>query len=342
MWQFKKLIDESPNAVIITNKDAKIIYVNRAWEQLTGYAFGEVKGKSPRILQSGKTPKEVYQCMWQTLKAGRPFISESVIDKRKDGSLFHTHSSIFPVKKNKIVYYAQVLHDITDRKQIDDIKNAFLSVAGHELKTPLTTVKLLTQRLMQQRNGSEQLSGSVLASLAIMNKEISRLTTLVNDILDTSRIETGKLALRYEKVYLADFIAEVAMKVSMIYPKYHIRFDKVPQLSVSIDPTRIEQVLVNLLNNAVKHSKEGSIITIYAKEKSRIIKISVHDQGEGIAKEKLPFVFEKFYQATEKPSSGFGIGLYIAKEIIQAHKGTVSVESTIGKGSTFSFSLSHI
>lgn len=333
----------SSDPILITNAIASITFVNPAWEALIGYTFEEVKGKNPRILQSGKTPKKYYKKLWRALSKGESFSSEDVIDRRKDGSKYQIHSTIYPVRKgNQTVYYVQIQHDITKRKYLEELRKEFLSAAAHELKTPLTVLKLLSQMHLAK---AEKQGNGVLKTgeLALIDQEVDRLTRLVNDILDSSRFETGKLSLNFQRITVADLIKRVAEKIHIYANSHIVIFGEIPKDMVVIaDPDRIEQVIINLVSNAVRYSESGTTITVGVTIEGKFALFFVKDEGIGIKKAAQKHIFDRYYQvknAQEKSRVGFGLGLYISKEIIKRHKGKIWVESKVGKGSTFYFRL---
>lgn len=327
----------APNAILVTDPHANIMYVNPAWEKLTGYTLAEVKGKNPKILQSGKTPKHVYKNLWKALINGEPFVSEAVIDKRKDGSLYQIQATFYPVQKDKkTIYYVQIQQDITERIRIEDLKSEFFSILSHELKTPITVLKLLIQSKFQKKK-ELQLTPE---EMHFFEEELDRLTDLINDMLDTSRIERNKMRLQFEVLNITELLRTMIEKLRMVAQNHRLILDTANPYMGIADKKRIEQVVINLLTNAIKYSPEKTTITIsITKHKLHTI-VSVKDQGIGIPQKDQSAIFEKFHQASKK--SGFGLGLYISKEIIKLHKGKIWVDSEEGKGSTFFFSLPSI
>lgn len=333
------ILAASSDPILITDPDAKIIYVNPAWEKLTGYFIDEVIGNNPKILQSGKTPRVVFKKMWQALSKNLPFSTEEVIDKRKDGTEYQIYSAYFPVTKNgRTLYYVQIQHDITERKKLEDLKGQFLSMAAHELKTPITTLKLLSQAHLAKykKFGADQISNE---ELELMNKELNRLVRLIDDVLDDARIENGKLNLKLEVIDLNELTKNVVTKMSQIATNHKIIFSGSPKLPAIADEQRIEQVLINLITNAIRYSKPNSRIEVSLKQVKNQIRIAVKDYGVGISPDKFTSIFERFYQVNNHSNTGFGLGLYISKEIIDAHKGKIWVESEINTGSIFYFSI---
>ncbi len=338
-----QILSACSDPILITSTDAKIIFVNPAWEKLTGYKFSEVKGQIPRILQSGKTPRKIYKELWDALLNNQSFTTEETIDRRKDGSEYQIYSTFFPVQQDgKTFYYVQIQHDITERKRLEQLQEVFLTTAAHELKTPITVLKLISQsRLVKAKKSNTR--GRDLRELKMIDNEIKSITTLVNDLLDSSRIKTGKLRLLYEKFDLIKLIRHNARKMRIYANIHKIDIKNMPkELFINADQHRIEQVLVNLISNAIKYSPGKTIIDMSVHPEKKKVIVAVRDNGAGIPKNHQKRIFDLFYQINKMSKSsrtGFGLGLYISKQIIKRHKGRLWVESELGKGSTFYFSL---
>lgn len=230
--------------------------------------------------------------------------------------------------------------DITQQKQLEQEKNDFLSMASHELKTPLTSLTMFIDILMRE------LKDEGLEKKAYFAKRIKdqagRLTELTNDLLDVSRIETGKLQLNKEEFKINDLVQDAVEGMQATSDKHKILVKTSKNFTVFADKYRLHQVLINLLSNAIKYSPSGKEIVIEIKNKKDEIVVSVKDDGRGIAKEQHNKIFERLYQVTdpeEKTFPGLGLGLFISKEIVIRHKGRMWVESEKGKGSTFYFSI---
>lgn len=330
----RQILHCAPEAIVITNLTAEIIYVNPAWEKLTGYTFDEVKDKNPRILQSGKTPREVYKKLWGNLKKNQSNTQEKMINKRKDGSEFVLHATTFPVLRMNIpIYYVQFLHDVTTKNKEEQQRKELLSMVSHELKTPITVLKLLISSRMKN------IKKVKLEDLKIMNKELDRLTELINESLDISRIDSDRLNLDLRLVDLNQLVEEVFEQISFILDGHKIIVETVPNLFVIGDYNRIKQVLINFLTNSIKYSNTGTTVELNVSKHKKQVIVSVKDAGIGIPENKLPFVFDKNFQAKKQSTEGLGLGLYISAEIIKKHHGKIWVKSEEGKGSTFYFSL---
>jgi len=337
--QFPQLPDASPDPMLITDTKGNIYYVNPAWEKLTGYAFDEVKGKNPKLLNSGKTPKKIYKKLWEALSKGKSISKEEIIDKRKDGTEYQIHSTFFPIRKNnKNLFYVQALYDITKQKVLERQKDSFIGIASHELKTPITTLSAYTQ-ILEKRLQNDPQNVYFLNNIKV---QTNRLVNLIDDLLNVSRIDSGKLELHVKEFDLNTLINKIIVDFQYTTDTHEIVKDGDVQLNVICDENRIEQVLVNLLTNAIKYSPTANKVIIHPFLSKRHAIVAVQDFGLGITKKDQPHIFERFYRTQDKEEgkvSGFGLGLYIANEIIKKHKGKIWVESEKGKGSTFFMSL---
>ncbi len=336
----QQILSSSSDPILVTTTEGEITYANPAWEKITGYTFEEVKGKNPRFLKSNKTPALMYRKMWKTILKGKTFTSDEVINKKKNGYEYRIRSHIYPVRKNgNINYFVQQQHDITAVKEREELQKEFLSATAHELKTPITVLKLLTQSHLQKAKNKSYDSIKI-GELELVDRELDRITLIINDLLDTSRLETGKQFMTLKRVDISEVVKQTVEKIRIYAKNHEFLVQNFPsQIFVQADPARIEQVLLNLLSNAVKYSPPEREILISGEIAKNQIIISVKDEGMGIPRTKQSLIFDKYYQLKTNSKVGFGLGLYISKEIIKRHKGKIWVTSKVGKGSIFSFSL---
>lgn len=242
----------------------------------------------------------------------------------------------------------------TDKAQEADM---LLSLTAHELKTPITTLKLLTQLhiLQHQKRGRCLLRAD---ELEVVDRQLDRLTRLVNDLLDVSLIQNQTFTLKLAPVNITSLIGEVVQSIEPMvqtrnlvftsgrkaicsstgHTKCHHKLTE-PKVLVRADADRIKQVLINLLMNAIAHSPTHSTIVITMTTYRNRVVVTLTDHGPGIAKKEQVHVFEPYYRGKGSTHKGYGLGLYIAKAIVAQHDGHMWVQSQIGKGSTFSFSL---
>jgi PAS domain S-box-containing protein len=339
--QFPQLPDASPDPILITNTRGQIYYVNPAWEQLTGYTFAEVMRKSPGMLQSGKTPETVYKQLWKNLLSGKTFTTDEIINRKKSGKEFQVHATYFPITKGgKNRFFVQMFHDITRRKTIERQKDAFIGIASHELKTPVTTLAVYTELL--EKRLEKKLSEKELYFIKNIKQQTKRLTGLINDLLSVSRIESGKVEVHAKKFDLNKLVTQVIVDFQYVTETHVITKEGVIEENVFGDEHLIEEVLVNLLTNAIKYSPKADKVVVRLANDKKFASVTVQDFGFGIGEKDLPYIFERFYRTKEKNEErvpGFGLGLYICSQIIKRHKGKIWAVSKKGKGSSFSFFL---
>ncbi|MCL7987119.1 PAS domain-containing protein [Sphingobacterium sp. lm-10] len=230
--------------------------------------------------------------------------------------------------------------DITERKASDQLKEDFISIVSHEMRSPLTALKGYVQILeWKLKKSADQLTAGIAAKAG---RQVDRMTTLITGFLDVARAGEGKIYLNKTMFDLAS-VLKMAKEESLVSNHSHrITFHPVEQILVTADRDKIEQVLVNFINNAVKYSPNGSTVSVSGNRRGDLVRISVTDEGMGITLEDQTRIFERFYRvlgSSTENISGFGIGLYLCKEIIDGHDGRIGVESSHGKGSTFWFEL---
>jgi PAS domain S-box-containing protein len=246
-----------------------------------------------------------------------------------------------PIESNGVVGAVLVIRDITALQELDRKKDEFLSVASHELRTPLTTIKGYTQLLAQS---TEDLPAADRATyLTAVLSEIDRMMGLITELLDVSRIETNRLQIEPQPVRWLEFIQRRAAAFRIQNPGRRITFEAaMPETTLLVDPDRIRQVIDNLLSNAIKYSPETTEISIRAEVRDKQMLTEVIDRGIGIPRDEIPRLFERFHRARNVSSryyGGLGLGLYIAKAIVEAHNGAISVVSEEGQGATFTIKL---
>lgn len=250
-----------------------------------------------------------------------------------------------------------VLNDITSNKQVERLKDEFVSVVSHELRTPLTAIKGYTQHLVRRierrlrRVRDTQEEGAVadlpesydLRSLNIIQSQTVHLERLVNDLLDLSQAQWGQLNLSYETFYLADLLAESVHSVQASAEQHTIYLDiQIQETKIVADRVRIGQVLGNILDNAIKYSPHGGQVVVSLQMQDGDYLVSVSDQGMGVSPEYFDHIFERFYRVHNTAShqySGIGLGLYVAKAIIDRHGGRIWFSNNQSTGSTFHFTL---
>lgn len=244
------------------------------------------------------------------------------------------------LEKYKTELILLAIEDITARKTTEKLKDDFIGVASHELRTPLSTIMLLTQMLHREAKKEQNIEN--ISSLEILELEIDRLTALVNTFTDLYRIQTGRLELHKSEFRIDQVIDEVIMLFKIMHPTHSIVCKGECEKSITADKDKIKQVLINIINNAIKYSPDADQVVISISEEQNKLKVSVQDFGAGIAKSELAHVSERFYRVRDELSTkttGLGLGLHIVAEILKDHGGELTIESTLGTGSVFSFTL---
>jgi chemotaxis family two-component system sensor kinase Cph1 len=220
-------------------------------------------------------------------------------------------------------------------------KDEFMSIASHELKTPITIVKTSLQLLRRMTDKNESLQ-HITPFIAKSEKQVNKLTGIVNDLLDVTRIHAGKLELAKSNFVLIDLVNECLENCLIDNSTYLVEVDGDPELTMYADRNRIEQVVSNILTNAIKYSPENKIITLsFGKDEDGKAMIAITDRGIGIPEDKMSSVFDRFFRVenTSQYFSGIGLGLYISSEIVKQHGGQIGVKSVYGTGSTFWFAI---
>lgn len=237
---------------------------------------------------------------------------------------------------NKIKWEQEI--EIKREREINEKKNEFISIASHEIKTPITVVRAYAQMLKMMPSECSPKANEIIDRL---NGQTTKLSHLANQLMDVSRVENGALEYNFEKIYINGFVSEVLSVLEHVYPNNNVILTTCQDAEVHLDRLRMEQVLTNLVGNASKYSSANSEIQINSSLEQGQVKIAVVDKGIGMSAENLERIFEKFYRNTEVIGShpGLGMGLYISSKIIADHGGKIWVESEQGKGSTFQFTI---
>lgn len=334
-------IEQTDDTIFITNKDGIIEYINPAFSKLTGFSKREAIGKTPRIIKSGLQSEEHYKKLWSTILSGKTFRSV-VVNKKKNKELFYADHTITPIKDSKgdVIRFVGIWKDITEQVILEKRKDEFISIASHELKTPITSIKAFFQII--QKKIEKYKDKELFYFICKIDNQLNKLTLLINELLDVSKIQSGKLRLDYQKFSLDELIDEVILDFKYSSNKYKIGKEGKINKNIYADRYRIEQVFVNLLNNAIRYSHDSNKITIKTLLDKNRVKVAIEDFGEGIDSIHREKIFERFYQVNGSAyanSTGLGMGLYISSQIIKNHGGEIWVESKKGEGSTFYFTI---
>ncbi len=335
--RFQYIADNMVDVISIRDSKQKYIYVSPMIEKITGATATDFIGKTQRELgMPDSVCSQDEEALAGVFNSKKPASIEFTYKKH------HYHSVMTPEfdKSGNVVTVLTVSRDITVLKEEERKKDEFISAASHELKTPVTSLKIFTQLLQRlvEKNNDEDYA----KPLAKMDEQIDRLTVLINDILDVSRMKTKRLVMRMSPNELEDIAHEAVMHAHQSNPGQQIIVKSDTRQQVTCDRGRILQVIVNLLTNAMKYSPVDKEIIIDLKLKKDTVVISVRDYGSGINKAHQDKIFELFYRVKDNDRQSFpglGTGLFIAHEIVKQHHGRMWVDSKLGKGSTFYFEL---
>ncbi len=339
--QYRLLFELNPNPMWLYDlQTLKFLAVNKAATRHYGYSEKEFLGMTLLDIRRKEDIQEILDYHKNLKTSDLSAIRKAGMwkHKTKKGTIIEVETTISTVEFMGKQAQLVLVNDITERKRMENLKQEFFSIAAHELKTPITTLRLLTQSYRRAHSEGKNRPLDI-SEVLMLDKELTRLNRLVNDIFDAERLESGKLSLHKTKVNLRDLIEDIIRQMQIIAPHHKIVYTKKRLCILSIDADRVTQVVINLVSNAIKHSPPGSKISLKLNKNQKYVEVSVQDHGEGIPKDKLKLIFERFFQAHEHPKDGIGLGLYISKEIVELHKGKIWVESELGKGSTFYFTL---
>jgi PAS domain S-box-containing protein len=349
--RFRLLFNSTFEGVLV-QKGGRVVDVNDSLLRMLGYSRAELIGRD--VLDILHPDEKASSTEKMKLEEVSPF---ETVGLMKEGKLVDIE-----VRAKSFVHEGSparlvTVQEISDRKKAEKqkvaslvlaenvrVRDEFISIASHELKTPLSSLKLQTQ-MMERDFKRDELKGYTPSKLkeviTLFNRQIDRLTELVETMLDVSRISAGRLVLDRQKVDLSQLVREVAasLEVSNVNSASSFELKLPEQLMIWAHSSRIEQVTENLLTNAIKYG-EGKRIRVQVVAESSFARIVIQDQGLGIAPEFMDKIFDRFERAiSARNISGLGLGLYIARQIVEAHGGRISVESKLGVGSTFTVRL---
>ncbi|HTI09720.1 MAG TPA: HAMP domain-containing sensor histidine kinase [Puia sp.] len=244
------------------------------------------------------------------------------------------------LKKDALNKLAEEQHEQLLRSiYVNEKKTEFLSIASHELKTPLTTIKAFTQLALEE---GDHCSDNIKMYLSKINTQSDKLYKLIQQLLDVSKVEAGQLDFNLEETPLNNYIRETVSLISKSIPTHNVEIEVGEDVTALVDKLRLEQVFSNILINAAKYSDERSNIRVMTSiQPGNMFRISIQDEGIGMTQQNIKRVFEKFFRAEEvaRAYSGLGMGLYIASRIVAGHGGTIWIDSEVDIGSTFYFTI---
>ncbi len=375
--RFRRLLEAAPDAIIEVDRKGHIQLVNRVGEQIFGYDREDLLGQPVELLipEELRTKHVHHRSQYWNHPLTRPMGTGLALEgRRKDGSRFPVEISLSPVEAGDTFYVTAVIRDVTERKRVEEqlravqerynrelaaanrelglrneeieranrLKSEFLASMSHELRTPLHTVIGFSELLAEELKGP--LNADQSRFVGHIHRDSMHLLELINEILDLSKIEAGRLELKLETF---DSGAAIEQAVATIRPQcdaksIRLEAELASEVPIDADALRFKQILLNLLSNAVKFTPEGRSISVCSRRVGHLLEISVTDTGIGIAPGDHQSIFDKFRQVgqtTKGVREGTGLGLAITKELVEQHGGEISVESAPAKGSRFTFTI---
>ncbi|HEX9092636.1 MAG TPA: PAS domain S-box protein [Coriobacteriia bacterium] len=351
-------VTNSPAATVITDVDGTIEYVNPRFSELSGYSAAELIGQNPRILKSEEVEASVYEELWRAISGGGDWRGE-LVNRRKDGTHYAVTASISPVRDSAgMVHHVCVQEDITALKLAEvalreaaetaqaanHAKSDFLATMSHEIRTPMNAIVGMAELLGETRLDEEQKR-----YVTIFRSAGESLLTLINDILDLSKIEAGRIEIESRDFRIEPLVRETAgiLEVRAHEKGVELLIDIAPGTPDLMhgDPSRVRQVLLNLLGNAMKFTESGKVrLRVDTVDAGDVVTVrfAVTDSGIGVPQEKLETIFDAFTQAdssTTRRYGGTGLGLTISRRLVALMGGRLTAASEVGIGSTFSFTL---
>lgn len=341
------IVDSSWDTIVSKTLDGIITSWNKSAERMFGYSEAEAIGKHiSLIIPADRLDEE--NMIISRIRSGLKVDHFETLRKTKTGRLINISLTVSPIrdKSGKIIGASKIARDITEQvetrekleqytkklEQINNYKDEFISMASHELKTPITSINGYLQLL--ERNMK---AGPQVLFLKKASQQVSKLMSLISDLLDISKIQSGRLSLNLTRFNLCELLRETVETVQQTSTFHTLQLEAEDGLWLIADKQRLEQVVINLLTNSIKYSPESPQIFIKGRKEGGNILVSVQDFGIGIPPEKQKKIFDRFYrvEGLEYTYSGLGLGLYISNEIIAQHQGKMWVQSELEKGSTF-------
>ncbi|KPL82807.1 hypothetical protein SE15_12200 [Thermanaerothrix daxensis] len=339
------LLDAVADGVLILNPDLKVERCNPAFARLLGIPREKIQGNPHEaVVNWASPPKDM--TLEQAVAGGWPLMPNAYLYVEGDLKCQGPRNTV-PVgityapllSEGKLLNIIAIVRDITRFREADELKSTFISIISHELKTPLALIKGYVSTL--RREDAQWDPEIVQESLAIIEEEADRLGALIENLLDASRLQAGGLTLKRADVWLPELASRVSQRMATQTSRHTIVVDFPTDFPVILaDEDRLQQVLTNLISNAIKYAPQGEI-RISGRVQPDVVIVCVSDQGPGIAPSDRPHIFDRFYRSPEvmRQTKGAGLGLYLSRAIIEAHGGKIWVDSGTEQGARICFSL---
>ncbi|MFQ5672108.1 MAG: PAS domain S-box protein [Nitrospinales bacterium] len=328
------------DGLLVTDAQNRVILMNPAAEKILGVSLDKALHQPIDLAIQQKTLREQVKWVLDKRVPGYQFDFELPGTAKNHLRIMQAHTSIILDKAGKEIGIVIIMYDVTQEREMDQMKTEFISTAAHELRTPLTTIQGFAELLMTWRNLDPEKEHRFLSHI---NRQAEHLANIISDLLDISRIESGRgFSLNKARHDIGGILSQIVSRFQEHSDKHRFEVILPPKpLMGMLDEQKIHQVIENLLSNAVKYSPDGGLIQVSAEPREDGLRITVKDEGIGMTPQQTAKIFDKFYRvdASNTAVEGTGLGMTIVRHIVNAHGGKVSVESRLGKGTTVKFTL---
>lgn len=354
------MIRAAGEGFVITDTAGKVLYLNTAFARISGYTAKDILGKNLKMLRSGKHSEGFYTQMLTTIRQGRPFTTE-IINKHKSGRFYSVNLTITPMldSSSLVEGFVAIFSDLTEHKRAEEAllakavaekanqaKSDFLNTMSHELRSPLTSIigfSVLVLKLVSKDKITKESYLNIKEYMLTLDRAAQHLLELINDVLDYAKMGSSNMDLRYDTFGIQEVLDQIKLQFDNALNDKSLKLQIMlsPELpKIKADRTRLMQILVNLISNAIKFTNQGLIKIIAEIEQGNFV-LKVIDSGVGIRAEDIPTIFDKFKQVGRNKSEqqGTGLGLAITKRLVELHSGEIKVISEVGVGTTFIISL---
>ncbi|MDD4409261.1 MAG: PAS domain S-box protein [Candidatus Pacebacteria bacterium] len=341
--KFKLAVENTSDHIVITDKEGILLYANKGAEEMTGFSQEEIIGKKcgGRDTWGGLMSLDFYHNMWNVIKKDKLSFKGEVTNKRKGGGEYIAMATISPIlnKDNDVQFFVGIERDITKEKEIDKAKSEFVSLASHQLRTPLSIINWYTELLLGEESG--EINDEQKSYLQEIVDGNNRMVDLVGALLNVSRIEMGNFAINPKKIDIIKIAENILKELFIKFEAREVDLDfnyskELPLMN--FDPKLLGIIVDNLVGNAIKYTPDGGKVVFNILKDGKEVLFKVSDTGYGISNKDKPRIFTKLYRGEnvqEKVADGNGLGLYIVKAIVDQSGGKVWFESEEGKGTTF-------
>jgi PAS domain S-box-containing protein len=335
-----EVLNQTSNHIVFTDENGFLVYANPAAERLTGYTFPEMRNHTPR-LWGGLMPRDFYKKMWHTISVERKDFIGKINNRRKNGTQYTAYAHISPIidSAGNLMGFMGTEEDITELENIDRSKTEFISIASHQLRTPISIVKWYSELFLDGDLGT--LTPDQQSAIEKINKSNERMVELVNSLLNISRLEMGTFFVELQDTNIIAIAEKAVEENSILAQNKQINIFPVLDRSIPIltsDPKLLDIIFQNLISNSIKYTPNSGHITVSVTQKESSIIIEVADTGLGIPDYQQDKIFMKLFRADnvkKADTQGTGLGLYVVKSITERLGGTISFVSKENEGTTF-------